>query len=86
MFDVIRHIFTIPLQNQRNSKGESRSSLTRGDVVNYLLNYINYKEWQVCYINLEVQFESIAVEVETKHSKNNIIITEIYPIPMNDFQ
>ena len=22
MFDVIRHIFTIPLQNQRNSKGE----------------------------------------------------------------
>ena len=24
MFDVIRHIFTIPLQNQRNSKGENR--------------------------------------------------------------
>ena len=23
MFDVIRHIFTIPLQNQRNSKGEN---------------------------------------------------------------
>ena len=22
MFDVIRHIFIIPLQNQRNSKGE----------------------------------------------------------------
>ena len=60
MFDVIRHIFTIPLQNQRNSKGESRSSLTRGDVANYLLNYIIYKEWQLCYINLEVQFESIA--------------------------
>ena len=24
MFDVIRHIFTIPLQNQRNSKGEKQ--------------------------------------------------------------
>ena len=26
MFDVIRHIFTIPLQNQRNSKGEDDCS------------------------------------------------------------
>ena len=26
MFDVIRHIFTIPLQNQRNSKGEKLKS------------------------------------------------------------
>ena len=33
MFDVIRHIFTIPLQNQRNSKGENDISLlqTHGD-------------------------------------------------------
>ena len=29
MFDVIRHIFTIPLQNQRNSKGgNSNESFT----------------------------------------------------------
>ena len=26
MFDVIRHIFIIPQQNQRNSKGEKPSS------------------------------------------------------------
>ena len=26
MFDVMRHIFIIPLQNQRNSKGENTSS------------------------------------------------------------
>ena len=28
MFDVIRHMFTIPLQNQRNSKGEKDISAT----------------------------------------------------------
>ena len=28
MFDVIRHIFIIPLQNKRNSKGENIISIT----------------------------------------------------------
>ena len=32
MFDVIRHIFTIPLQNQRNSKGEKTKTYPDGTV------------------------------------------------------
>ena len=59
----------------------SRSSLTRGGVAIYLLNDINYKERQDLCIHLEGQFESIAVEVETKNSKHNIIIAEIYRVP-----
>ena len=42
MFDVIRYIFTIPLQNQRNSKGENRSSVL------YLCSI-------VCIINIQAQ-------------------------------
>ena len=33
MFDVIRHIFIIPLQNQRNSKGENNLPLHNGDKI-----------------------------------------------------
>ena len=37
MFDVIRHIFIIPLQNQRNSKGEKKlSRISRSSYINWL--------------------------------------------------
>ena len=35
---------------------------------------------------MEGQFESIAVEVETKNSKHNIIIAEIYRVPNTNEQ
>ena len=44
MFDVIRHIFTIPLQNQRNSKGEKQVATLCAMGTNFLLIHMFHQQ------------------------------------------
>ena len=60
---------------------KSRSQLTRGGVAIYILDGFNYTERLDLCINVEGEFESIAVEIKPKHNKPHIIVTEIYRIP-----
>ncbi len=49
----------------------NRKSLTRGGVAIYILNELNYKVRNDLCLNVEGEFESIAVEVESKrHDKS----------------
>ena len=58
----------------------SRSQLTRGGVAIYIIDGFNYTERLDLCINVEVEFESIAVEIKPKHNKPHLIVTEIYRI------
>ena len=58
MFDVIRHIFTIPLQNQRNSKGEklpSTASEPQVQGIHWAANFLElfwHGEWSRCNVHV----------------------------------
>ena len=61
MFDVIRHIFTIPLQNQRNSKGEN-------DVMQTNLNVT----WQTISHKTKFYFRMLLmINIQGGPKKNN---------------
>ncbi len=76
--DINADMFPIPGYNFVHM---SRKNLTRGGVAIYLLNCFNYKKRLDLCINVEGQFESIAVEIQSTCSKQNLIISEIYRIP-----
>ena len=52
----------------------SRTQLTKGGVAIYLLEEFNYKERFDLSINVEGEFESIVLEIQSKYNKPNIIV------------
>ena len=72
------HLFPIAGYNYVH---KSRSQLTRGVVAIYILDGFNYTERLDPCINVEGEFESIAVEIKPKHNKPHIIVTSMYMIP-----
>ena len=58
----------------------NRTSQTRG-VAMCIANSFTYKERSDLCINIEGQFESIAVEISDTLHKQNTVVAEIYQIP-----
>ena len=69
-------LFSIPGYNFVHM---SRTKLSRGDVAMYISN--NYAERLDFCINVEGEFESIAIEVDTGQRTSNLIVAEIYRVP-----
>ena len=59
----------------------NRTSLTRGGVAMYIANSFTYKERFDLCINIEGEFESIAVEITDKLQKQNTVVAEVYRVP-----
>ena len=59
----------------------SRTKLSRGGVAMYISNKYNYAERIDLCINVEGEFESIAIEVDTGPKASNLIVAEIYRVP-----
>ena len=73
--DINAHMFPIPGYNF------VRSVLSKGGVAIYIANEFNFKERPDLSLNIEGQFESITIEVDSKQYKQNLILSEIYRVP-----
>ena len=60
---------------------KSRNTLSKGGVAIYVLMELNYMEKPDLCVNIEGEFESIAIEVKDIYDKQNAIIAEIYRVP-----
>ena len=63
----------------------SRTKLSRGGVAMYISNKYNYAERIFLCINVEGEFESIAIEVDTGQKASNLIVAEIIPMRICPF-
>jgi len=59
----------------------NRTTLTRGGVGIYILHGITYNERTDLCINVEGEYESIALEIIDRFYKQKIIVAEIYRVP-----
>ena len=71
-------LFSIPGYNFVHM---SRTKLSRGGVAMYISHKYNYVERLDLCINVEGEFESIAIEVDTGQKASNLIVAEIYRVP-----
>ena len=60
---------------------KSRKSLSKGGVAMYIADKYTFVERQDLCINVEGEYESIAVELNSQNGGRNLIISEIYRIP-----
>jgi hypothetical protein len=59
----------------------SCKSLSRGGVAIYIADKYTFVERQDLCINVEGEYESIAVEINAQNGGKNLILSEIYRIP-----
>jgi hypothetical protein len=60
---------------------KSRKSLSRGGVAMYIADKYTFVERQDLCINVEGEYESIAVEINAQNGGKNLLLSEIYRIP-----